>query len=244
MIQDIASGAQRFLSGQCASPHRCSCRTANASPLAAPRTAPVMGSRTARLRCAISTARSTSCWSIASNARSQCLTQRRWQRALRRPARATIAGLMRRNCCPRTTTEQLTAPAPGDGHDAYPRVSPDGKDPGLLPRHAIARTTVDAAARAQETGPGKPQCQAAASVAAGRPLWRGLAASRRRTRRSGGLAGLSCAERCLARPMAARRLLGARGARFPDAHSNGSLVFEDQPPTADLWLSSVDNQHG
>ena len=153
--------------------------------------------------------------------------------------------LMRRNLAARTT-EQLTAPAPGDGHDAYPRISPDGKTVAFFrgTQSHVRLWTLALASSLKSAGPGTaavepPKPQPASAL-------EGLSYGVAWLPRGGGLVAAADwlgfrALNAVSLTDGGARLLGARGARFPDAHSNGSLVFETATYRADLWLSSVDS---
>ena len=147
--------------------------------------------------------------------------------------------LLRRDLLARTTT-QLTAPTPGDGHDAYPRVSPDGKTLAFFrgtQSHARLWTLplAPAATSAQANAVSTPQpaspleglAYGVAWLSRGNTLltaadWLGFRA----------LNTVSLAD-------GSARLLGARGARFPDIARDGSIVFESATYRADLWLTGA-----
>jgi len=132
------------------------------------------------------------------------------------------------------TSTQLTAPEPGDGHDAYPRVSPDGKTVAFFrgtQSHVRLWTLARGGAAGQAPkpasaleglsygvawGPGPDQLLVAAD-------WLGFRALNSVSLKDG-----------------SAQLLGARGARFPDLHRNGHLIFELATYRADLWLSSAE----
>ena len=153
--------------------------------------------------------------------------------------------LMRRNLAARST-EQLTAPAPGEGHDAYPRVSPDGKTVAFFrgtQSHVrlwtLALVPAPKSAAAGSAAGELPKPQPASAL-------EGLSYGVAWLPRGGGLVAAADwlgfrALNAVSLTDGSARLLGARGARFPDVHSNGSLVFETATYRADLWLSGVDN---
>jgi len=151
--------------------------------------------------------------------------------------------LMRRNLNARTT-EQLTAPAPGEGHDAYPRISPDGKTIAFFRGTQSHVRLWTLALAPKNAGPGAaavelPKPQPASAL-------EGLSYGVAWLPRGGGLVAAADwlgfrALNAVSLTDGGARLLGARGARFPDVHSNGSLVFETATYRADLWLSGVDN---
>ena len=151
--------------------------------------------------------------------------------------------LMRRNLVARST-EQLTAPAPGEGHDAYPRISPDGKTVAFFRGTQSHVRLWTLALAPKNAGPGAaavelPKPQPASAL-------EGLSYGVAWLPRGGGLVAAADwlgfrALNAVSLTDGGARLLGARGARFPDAHSNGSLVFETATYRADLWLSGVDN---
>jgi len=129
-------------------------------------------------------------------------------------------------------TTKVTEPAPGDGADTLPRFSPDGSRIAFFrgseshDRIWIATAAAPFAARAATTveglsyglawaGPDGPLIVAAD--------WHGFRALNELNLQTG-----------------TSRLLGARGARFPDVAKNGELVFENASYRADLWLTDAD----
>ena len=132
-------------------------------------------------------------------------------------------------------TKQLTSPGPGEGHDVYPRFSPDGKtvaffrgtqshmrlwtlalnDPNAKPQPA---STLEGLSYGVTWNPQDGSLITAAD-------WLSFRALNSVTLAADG--------------NGATRRLGARGARFPDMHKNGSLVFETAAYRADLWLTNA-----
>lgn len=143
--------------------------------------------------------------------------------------------LMRRDLKAKTTV-QLTAPQPGDGHDAYSRISPDGKTVAFF-RGTQSHVRLWTLSLAATTGePAKPQPASALEGLSYGVAWlpRGntiIAAADWLGFRA--LNAVSLAD-------GSARLLGARGARFPDIAKDGSIVFETATYRADLWLTSTD----
>ena len=126
-----------------------------------------------------------------------------------------------------------TAPQPGEGDDARPRFSPDGS------RLVFSRGT---------SSHGKLWLLDAARPQDARPLLalEGLDYGVAWLGRDGPL--LAAADwsgfRALHRVNlngGETELLGARGARFPDASPQGDVVFENAMYRADLWLTGADN---
>ncbi len=150
--------------------------------------------------------------------------------------------LMRRDLKARTT-QQLTAPAPGDGHDAYPRISPDGKTVAFF-RGTQSHVRLWTLALTGAGADGKTNDQAKPQPAS--PL-EGLSYGVAWLPRNGAPGTLIAAADWLGfRALNAvsladgsARLLGARGARFPDIAKDGSIVFETATYRADLWLTSA-----
>lgn len=152
--------------------------------------------------------------------------------------------LMRRDLKARTT-QQLTAPSPGDGHDAYPRISPDGKTVAFFrgtQSHVrlwtLALAQAGAGTDGKATDQAKPQPASPLEGLSYGVAWLpGAGASGTLVAAADWLGFRALNAVSLADGSA--RLLGARGARFPDVAKDGSIVFETATYRADLWLTSA-----
>lgn len=136
---------------------------------------------------------------------------------------------------------QLTAPAPGDGHDAYPRVSADGNYVAFF-RGTQSHARLWTLALANPGAPGSDNTLVRNARPAS-PL-EGLAYGVAWQPEGGGL--LVAADwlgfralNAVALADGSARLIGARGARFPDISKDGKIVYESATYRADLWLSST-----
>jgi DNA-binding winged helix-turn-helix (wHTH) protein/Tol biopolymer transport system component len=125
----------------------------------------------------------------------------------------------------------LSAPAPGDGDDTFPRVSPDGKRIAFFRGNASSRRvwTADLVQPelAQLAGPHRGLSYGLAWLGNDGPLlvaadWFGFRALNTLDLRTG-----------------EARLAGARGARFPDRASDGTIIFEMANYRANLWRVPV-----
>jgi Tol biopolymer transport system component/DNA-binding winged helix-turn-helix (wHTH) protein len=122
----------------------------------------------------------------------------------------------------------LTTPAPGEGDDINPRFSPDGRRIAFFRGTASHRrlwiVKADDSASAKPASPLEGLTYGAAWLGPEGPLlvasdWLGFRAL------------------TLLDPATGKaRLLGARGARFPDVGPGGDLVFENAVYQANLWL--------
>ncbi|MBK7469934.1 MAG: winged helix-turn-helix domain-containing protein [Betaproteobacteria bacterium] len=129
--------------------------------------------------------------------------------------------------------DMWTTPQPGEGDDARPRFSPDGN------RLVFSRGT---------SSHGKLWLLAVARPRDAKPLLalEGLDYGVAWLGRDGPLlvaadwSGFRALHR-VSVPGGDAELLGARGARFPDASPNGDVVFEAAMYRADLWLTGADN---
>jgi DNA-binding winged helix-turn-helix (wHTH) protein/Tol biopolymer transport system component len=149
--------------------------------------------------------------------------------------------LMRRDLNAQTA-QQLTAPTPGEGHDAYPRISPDGKTLAFF-RGTQSHVRLWTLALSQAgTGAGEPATPQPASALEG--LSYGVAWLPRDGTPGTLIAAADWlgfrALNAVSLADGSARLLGARGARFPDIAKDGSIVFEAATYRADLWLTGAE----
>jgi DNA-binding winged helix-turn-helix (wHTH) protein/Tol biopolymer transport system component len=149
--------------------------------------------------------------------------------------------LMRRDLNAQTT-QQLTVPSPGEGHDAYPRISPDNRTLAFF-RGTQSHVRLWTLALSQAgTGAGDPATPRPASVYEG--LSYGVAWLPRDGTHSTLIAAADWlgfrALNAVSLSEGAVRLVGARGARFPDIAKDGSIVFETATYRSDLWLTGAD----
>jgi DNA-binding winged helix-turn-helix (wHTH) protein/Tol biopolymer transport system component len=143
-------------------------------------------------------------------------------------------------------TRQLTSPEPGDGHDAYPRISPDGKAVAFFrgtQSHARPwMLTLEPRGAGSEGGTDEPITPRPVSEI------KGLSYGMAWLPQGGTASPLVVAAdwlgfralNALSTVDGSAHLLGARGARFPDIAKDGSIVFETATFRADLWLTNAE----
>ena len=128
----------------------------------------------------------------------------------------------------------LTRPEPGQGDDVNPRFSPDGRRIAFFRGMASHRRAwvvkVDDPASAKPASPLEGLTYGAAWLGSEGPLvvasdWLGFRALT--------LVDLATGK---------ARLLGARGARFPDVSALGDVVFENAVYQANLWLADAKDE--
>lgn len=131
-------------------------------------------------------------------------------------------------------TRFLTKPEPGEGDDLHPRFSPDGRRVAFFRGTASHRRAwiapVDDPAGAKPASALEGLTYGAAWLGPEGPL---LVASDWLGFRALTLVDLSTGK---------ARLLGSRGARFPDVASTGDVVFENAVYQSNLWLADAKDE--
>jgi len=129
---------------------------------------------------------------------------------------------------------QITKPEPGEGDDIHPRFSPDGKRIAFFRGTASHRRAwivkTDDAASAKPASPLEGLTYGSAWLGPEGPL---LVASDWLGFRALTLVDLATGK---------ARLLGARGARFPDVSKAGDVVYENAVYQANLWLADAKDE--